>query len=81
MMYSLDDPVSLVKNNLRMLDHWNRAGALTMSKQWEKSEHVKHFLIHHEEYVQKIDEFLECLPGLTKATKSNGRGKLLGIIR
>lgn len=54
-----NDIIGTPKQNEEISEIWKKYGIDVTFKLWEKSEHVKHYINHQQEYEQLIDGFLK----------------------
>jgi len=60
--YSKDDPVVAYEAIEHFIELEKQRGVQTVTVRWDKSVHVKHFVIHHDEYVSALQAFIfNCL--------------------
>ncbi|XP_014288923.1 uncharacterized protein [Halyomorpha halys] len=58
---SKDDIYSELEGNLAAFENWKAAGIQASMKYWENSEHVRHYRLHREEYMETLDSFLRSI--------------------
>lgn len=64
---SKNDPIGAEGSNMRVRENWENMGIKVTWQCWDKSPHVGHMHRHPEEYLGKLDNFLNKLP-MTVAT-------------
>lgn len=58
-LVSKSDPIGAEASNWRLKEDWENIGIKVHWQCWDKSPHVKHFQKHRQEYIAKLESFLD----------------------